>query len=179
MEKSYEYWRIACQRDNRFIILFFYFQNVHTPAAPLDLQGHRIDASLCPDHIAESYEYCPHHYLRIRSDLPDFIYYGVCGRLPGSQIVDRWYSRFVGSCFGQCNFLCTGNSVSGYFGGTYGQFCHSQSGSGHIHTHLLPPIIIFVFLLLTRFFSHFHFFIEIASKSMSFPLAMNHGYTDV
>lgn len=23
MEKSYEYWRIACQRDNRFIILFF------------------------------------------------------------------------------------------------------------------------------------------------------------
>ena len=43
------------------------------------------------------------------------------------------------SCFGQCNFLCTGNSVSGYFGGTYGQFCHSQSGSGHIHTHLLPP----------------------------------------
>lgn len=59
MEKSYEYWRIACQRDNRFIILFFYFQNVHTPAAPLDLQGHRIDASLCPDHIAESYEYCP------------------------------------------------------------------------------------------------------------------------
>ena len=33
MEKSYEYWRIACQRDNRFIILFFYFQNVHTPAA--------------------------------------------------------------------------------------------------------------------------------------------------
>ena len=49
MEKSYEYWRIACQRDNRFIILFFYFQNVHTPAAPLDLQGHRIDASLCPD----------------------------------------------------------------------------------------------------------------------------------
>ena len=72
MEKSYEYWRIACQRDNRFIILFFYFQNVHTPAAPLDLQGHRIDASLCPDHIAESYEYCPHHYLRIRSDLPDF-----------------------------------------------------------------------------------------------------------
>ena len=34
-------------------------------------------------------------------------------------------------------------------------------------------------LLLTRFFSHFHFFIEIASKSMSFPLAMNHGYTDV
>ena len=42
-----------------------------------------------------------------------------------------------------------------------------------------PPIIIFVFLLLTRFFSHFHFFIEIASKSMSFPLAMNHGYTDV
>lgn len=89
MEKSYEYWRIACQRDNRFIILFFYFQNVHTPAVPLDLQGHRIDASLCPDHIAESYEYCPHHYLRIRSDLPDFIYYGVCGRLPGSQIVDR------------------------------------------------------------------------------------------
>ena len=139
MEKSYEYWRIACQRDNLFIILFFYFQNVHTPAVPLDLQGHRIDASLCPDHIAESYEYCPHHYLRIRSDLPDFIYYGVCGRLPGSQIVDRWYSRFAGSCFGQCNFLCTGNSVSGYFGGTYGQFCHSQSGSGHIHTHLLPP----------------------------------------
>ena len=45
--------------------------------------------------------------------------------------------------------------------------------------HLSPPIIIFVFLLLTRFFSHFHFFIEIASKSMSFPLAMNHGYTDV
>lgn len=44
---------------------------------------------------------------------------------------------------------------------------------------ILPPIIIFVFLLLTRFFSHFHFFIEIASKSMSFPLAMNHGYTDV
>ena len=43
----------------------------------------------------------------------------------------------------------------------------------------LPPIIIFVFLLLTRFFSHFHFFIEIFSKSMSFPLAMNHGYTDV
>ena len=41
------------------------------------------------------------------------------------------------------------------------------------------PIIIFVFLLLTRFFSHFHFFIEIFSKSMSFPLAMNHGYTDV
>lgn len=38
---------------------------------------------------------------------------------------------------------------------------------------LEPPIIIFVFLLLTRFFSHFHFFIEIASKSMSFPLAMN------
>ena len=33
----------------------------------------------------------------------------------------------------------------------------------------LPPIIIFVFLLLTRFFSHFHFFIEIFSKSMSFP----------
>lgn len=25
MEKSYEYWRIACQRDNRFIILFFLF----------------------------------------------------------------------------------------------------------------------------------------------------------
>ena len=44
---------------------------------------------------------------------------------------------------------------------------------------MTPPIIIFVFLLLTRFFSHFHFFIEIASKSMSFPLAMNHGYTDV
>ena len=44
---------------------------------------------------------------------------------------------------------------------------------------LLPPIIIFVFLLLTRFFSHFHFFIEIFSKSMSFPLAMNHGYSDV
>ena len=44
---------------------------------------------------------------------------------------------------------------------------------------IIPPIIIFVFLLLTRFFSHFHFFIEIASKSMSFPLAMNHGYTDV
>ena len=43
----------------------------------------------------------------------------------------------------------------------------------------LPPIIIFVFLLLTRFFSHFHFFIEIFSKSMSFPLAMNQGYTDV
>ena len=43
----------------------------------------------------------------------------------------------------------------------------------------LPPIIIFVFLLLTRFFSHFHFFIEITSKSMSFPLAINHGYTDV
>ena len=42
-----------------------------------------------------------------------------------------------------------------------------------------PPIIIFVFLLLTRFFSHFHFFIEITSKSMSFPLAINHGYTDV
>ena len=42
-----------------------------------------------------------------------------------------------------------------------------------------PPIIIFVFLLLTRFFSHFHFFIEIFSKSMSFPLAMNHGYSDV
>lgn len=46
------------------------------------------------------------------------------------------------------------------------------------HRHL-PPIIIFVFLLLTRFFSHFHFFIEIFSKSMSFPLAMNHGYSDV
>lgn len=46
-------------------------------------------------------------------------------------------------------------------------------------TYCIPPIIIFVFLLLTRFFSHFHFFIEIASKSMSFPLAMNHGYTDV
>lgn len=45
--------------------------------------------------------------------------------------------------------------------------------------NLTPPIIIFVFLLLTRFFSHFHFFIEIASKSMSFPLAINHGYTDV
>lgn len=41
------------------------------------------------------------------------------------------------------------------------------------------PIIIFVFLLLTRFFSHFHFFIEIFSKSMSFPLAINHGYSDV
>lgn len=45
--------------------------------------------------------------------------------------------------------------------------------------YVKPPIIIFVFLLLTRFFSHFHFFIEIASKSMSFPLAINHGYTDV
>lgn len=45
--------------------------------------------------------------------------------------------------------------------------------------NLTPPIIIFVFLLLTRFFSHFHFFIEITSKSMSFPLAINHGYTDV
>lgn len=44
---------------------------------------------------------------------------------------------------------------------------------------VLPPIIIFVFLLLTRFFSHFHFFIEIFSKSMSFPLAINHGYSDV
>lgn len=44
---------------------------------------------------------------------------------------------------------------------------------------VIPPIIIFVFLLLTRFFSHFHFFIEITSKSMSFPLAINHGYTDV
>ena len=43
----------------------------------------------------------------------------------------------------------------------------------------ITPIIIFVFLLLTRFFSHFHFFIEIFSKSMSFPLTMNHGYTDV
>ena len=45
--------------------------------------------------------------------------------------------------------------------------------------HKRPPIIIFVFLLLTRFFSHFHFFIEIFSKSMSFPLAINHGYSDV
>jgi len=45
--------------------------------------------------------------------------------------------------------------------------------------HICPPIIIFVFLLLTRFFSHFHFFIEIFSKSMSFPLAINHGYSDV
>ena len=49
----------------------------------------------------------------------------------------------------------------------------------NIKEEIIPPIIIFVFLLLTRFFSHFHFFIEIASKSMSFPLAMNHGYTDV
>ena len=45
--------------------------------------------------------------------------------------------------------------------------------------NVYSPIIIFVFLLLTRFFSHFHFFIEITSKSMSFPLAINHGYTDV
>ena len=45
--------------------------------------------------------------------------------------------------------------------------------------NLKRSLIIFVFLLLTRFFSHFHFFIEIFSKSMSFPLAMNHGYSDV
>ena len=32
-----------------------------------------------------------------------------------------------------------------------------------------PPIIIFVFLLLTRFFLLFHFFIDELSKSMPFP----------
>ena len=30
---------------------------------------------------------------------------------------------------------------------------------------ILPPIIIFVFLLLTRFFSHFHFFIANSASS--------------
>lgn len=33
----------------------------------------------------------------------------------------------------------------------------------------ITPIKIFVFLLLTLFFLHFQFFIEIAFKSMSFP----------
>ena len=41
---------------------------------------------------------------------------------------------------------------------------------------MFPPIIIFVFLLLTRFFSHFHIFIEMLSKSMPFPSAIHNSW---